>query len=165
MLRRVVKRGAGIAAVLALLSAGGAYAAPGGAGTETFTEHLHEAELFSFATENPCTGAPGTLTAIAANAVFHITAKANGQFSVTGTAEGTATFTPEEPGGVSYSGHFASWFGEALNNKNELGHETGTFVLDGADGSRLVVHTSDHLSTNAHGEITVQFERLGAHCG
>jgi hypothetical protein len=162
---RCIKRGAAIAAVLALTSGGAAYAAAGGAGTETFTEHQHDVELFSFPTENPCTGAQGTLTAIASKAVFHITTHADGNFWVTGTAEGTATFTPEEAGGVFYSGHFASWFGEALNEKNSVAHDTNTFVLNGTDGSRVTVHMKDHLSTNAHGEITVQFEKFSAHCG
>lgn len=163
---RCIGRGAGIAVALALLApSANALAAPGGAGTETFTEHGHNVLLFSMPTENPCTGAPGTLTAIAANEVFHATTQADGQFWVTGTAEGTATFTPEEPGGVSYSGHFATWFGEALNNKNSREHSTGTFVLSGTDGSRVIVHMTDHLSTNANGVITAQFERFNAHCG
>lgn len=160
-----IKRGAAIAAVLALTSGGAAYAAAGGAGTETFTEHQHGVELFSFPTENPCTGAKGTLAAIASNAVFHVTTQADGNFWVTGTAEGTGTFTPEEAGGVFYSGHFASWFGEALNEKNSVSHDTSTFVLNGTDGSRVIVHMTSHLSTNAHGAITVQFEKFNAHCG
>lgn len=162
---RCIRRVATVAAVLALVSCGAAYAAAGGAGTETFTEHQHNVELFSFPTENPCTGAQGTLRAIAANSVFHVTTQADGQFWVTGTAEGTATFTPEEAGGVSYSGHFASWFGEALNEKNSVMHETGTFVLNGTDGSRVIVHTRGHLGTNANGEVTVQVEKFSAHCG
>lgn len=160
-----IKRGAVLAAVLALVSGGVAYAAAGGAGTETLTEHQHNVELFSFPTENPCTGAEGTLTAIASNSVFHITTQADGDAWVTGNAEGTATFTPEEAGGVFYSGHFKSWFGEELNNKNMVLHETGTFVLNGTDGSRVVVHTTGHLGTNANGKVTVQFEKFRAHCG
>lgn len=160
-----IKRGVAIAAALALMSGGVAYAAGKGAGTETFTEHQHNVELFSFPTQNPCTGAQGTLTAIAANSVFHITTQADGNFWVTGTAEGTATFTPEEAGGVSYSGHFTSWFGEALNSKNSVAHDTNTFVLKGTDGSRVIVHMKSHLSTNAHGAITAQFEKSSAHCG
>lgn len=162
---RWTRRGAAIVAVLALLPVGAAYAAAGGAGTETLTEHEHNVELFSFPTENPCTGAAGTLTAIASNAVFHITTQADGDHWVTGTAEGIATFTPEEAGGVLYSGHFASWFGEALNNKNSVAHDTSTFVLNGTDGSRVIVHMKDHLSTNAAGAVTAQFEKINAHCG
>lgn len=160
-----IRRGAVIATVLTLLSAGAAYAASGGAGTETLTEHQRNVELFSFETENPCTGAKGTLAAIASKAVFHLTTQADGNFWVTGTAEGTATFTPEEEGGVLYSGHFASWFGEALNNRNSVSHDTSTFVLNGTDGSRVIVHMKSHLSTNAKGAVTVQFEKSSAHCG
>ncbi|HWX96476.1 MAG TPA: hypothetical protein VNZ01_06450 [Solirubrobacteraceae bacterium] len=163
MLRRVMRLLA-LTATLSALSASSALAAKGGAGTETFTEHAHEVLLFSFSTENQCTGAEGTLSAIAANEVFHITTHADGDLWVTGTAEGTATFVPFGPG-VSYSGHFVNWFGEALNQKNQVGHSTGTFVLTGTDGSRVVIHMTSHLSTNAHGAVTVEFERSSVHCG
>jgi hypothetical protein len=149
---------------LAALAASPASAAPGGAGTETFTEHAHEVPLFSFPIVNECTGVAGTLSAVAANEVFHITTHADGDLWVTGTAEGTVTFVPFEEG-VSYSGHFATWFGEAVNNKNSVGHSTGTFVLAGTDGSRAVIHMTSHLSTNAHGAVTVEFEKSSLHCG
>ena len=67
---RMIKRMArvtGLAFVLAMLGAGTALAAKGGAGTETLTEHVHNEVLFSFPLENQCTGAPGVLSATAAN--------------------------------------------------------------------------------------------------
>jgi hypothetical protein len=163
--RTLATLAAGLGTALAIASATTAMAAKGGAGTETFTEHAHEVVLFSFPTQNPCTGEEGTLTATAANEVFHATSQADGQFWVTGTAEGTVTFTPVGPEGVSYSGHFATWFGEALNQKNHIEHGTGTFVLRAANGSQVVVHMNSHLSTNASGEITAEFHRESAHCG
>lgn len=154
-----------LAVVLVVASAATALAAKGGAGTETFTEHAHETVLFSMLTANPCTGEEGTLTAVASNEVFHITTQADGQFWATGTAEGTVTFTPVAAGGAVYSGHFATWFGEALNQKNHIEHGTGTFVLRAANGSQVVVHMNSHLSTNAAGEVTAEFEKQSAHCG
>jgi hypothetical protein len=82
-----------------------------------------------------------------------------------GTYEGTATFTPEDPSGVSASGHFAVWFGAAGNNKNEVETNTNTFNLRGSDGSHIVIHASSHVSTNGAGAVTVNFEKMKAHCG
>lgn len=158
-------RAAGLAIVIVFASASIALAANGGAGTETFTGHAHDEVLFSAPTTNPCTHEEGVITAIAANEVFHLTTHADGTFWATGTAEGTVTFTPLEAGGLAYSGHFASWFGEALNRKNHVEHDTNTFVLRAADGSQVVVHMKDHLSTNAAGEVTAEFENESAHCG
>ena len=71
MSRRVV-RAACLAAVVALVSAGAALADAGGQGTVTITTHRHNVVLFS-APATTCTGAPGTITATAANEVFHVT--------------------------------------------------------------------------------------------
>jgi len=165
MSRRVV-RAVSLAAVIALLTAGAALADAGGQGTVTITQHANNVQFFSMPVTNPCTGAPGTLTAVAANEVFHETSFTMGpEFWVTGTAEGTATFTPDDPQGVSASGHFAAWFGESSNNKNDVQHDTSTFQLTGSDGSHVVVHAADHLSTNANGVVTVNFSNFDFHCG
>src|SRR5881275_771777 len=159
MSRRVV-RIASLAAVVALLTAGAALADAGGQGTVTITEHAHNVTLFSDPVTNPCTGEPGTLTAIAANEVFHITFfTVSDEFWVTGTDEGTVTFTPNDPNGVSASGHFASWFGESFNDKNDVQHSTNTFNLKATDGSHIVIHETFHLSTNAAGVVTVNFDK------
>src|SRR5436305_15204921 len=118
MSRRVV-RIASLAAVVALLTAGAALADAGGQGTVTITEHAHNVTLFSDPVTNPCTGEPGTLTAIAANEVFHVTFyTVSDELWVTGTAEGTITFTPDDPNGVSASAHFAAWYGATFNEKD-----------------------------------------------
>jgi hypothetical protein len=148
------------------LGTGAAFAAAGGQGTVTMTTHDHDVVLFSMPVTNPCTGAPGTLTAVAANEVFHATFFTNGdEFWVTGTDEGTATFTPDDPSGVSATGHFTSWFGESSNNQNDVQHDTNTFNLTGTDGSRAVVHATDHLGTNANGVVTVNFSNFEFSCG
>jgi hypothetical protein len=166
MLRRVALRAGGLAAVLALLSAGIAFAAAGGSGTVTETEHAHNEVVLSHEGTNPCNGEPGTLTAIAVNSVFHVTFFENGdEFWVTGTDEGTATFTPSNPKGVSDSGHFTMWFGTSHNNKNEVEHSTSTFNLVGSDGSHIVIHGRSHTSTNATGVVTVSFEIKEVRCG
>src|SRR5881396_4114366 len=164
MTRRLV-RGGIVAAVVALLTAGAALADAGGRGTVTITTHDHDVTLFSDPVTNPCTAAPGTLTAVAANEVFHVTFFTNGdEFWVTGTQEGTATFTPDDPNGVSASGHFASWFGESLNEKNDVSHDTFNLQLRATDGSHIVAHETAHLSTNAAGVVTVNFDKMSVSC-
>ena len=164
MTRRLVEA-ATLAAVVALLSAGAALADAGGQGTVTITEHAHDVTLFSDPVTNPCTGQPGTLTAIAANEVFHVTFfTVSDEFWVTGTDEGTITFTPDDPNGVSASGHFAAWFGESLNEKNDVQHDTFNLTLTNTDGSHVVVHETTHLSTNAAGVVTVNFDKMSVSC-
>jgi hypothetical protein len=154
-----------MACAIALLPAAGAFAAAGGSGTVTETKHAQNVVLFSIPVHNPCTGTPGTLTATAASEVFHVTFFETGPEGwVTGTAQGEVTFAPEEAGGVSAVGHFAEWFGGSFNNKNTVEHSTSNFNLQNSDGSHVVVHGASHLSTNAAGEVTRQFEGLEPRC-
>ena len=75
---------------------------------------------------------------MSANEVFHVTFFTSGdEFWVTGTDEGTATFTPDDPTGISASGHFASWFGESSNNKNDVQHNVYNLTLTNTDGSHV----------------------------
>jgi hypothetical protein len=165
MFRRAVQL-SWLVAVVGLLSAGAALADAGGQGTVTTTQHDQDVVFFSDSVVNPCTGAPGTVTAVAANEVFHETFfTVSDEFWVTGTAEGTATFTPDDPNGVSATGHFVDWFGESFNEKNDVQHFTQTFNLQGTDGSRLVAHETAHLSTNGSGDLTVSFDKMNVTCG
>jgi hypothetical protein len=163
MARRLILA-ASLVAALALASAVAALADAGGNGTVTMTQHANNVTLFSFPTVNPCDPSDtGTLTAVAANEVFHVTfftAPGADEFWVTGTDEGTVTFTPDNPSGVSASGHFAAWFGESFNNKNDVQHSTNTFVLKTSDGHQMVMHETFHLSTNAAGVVTVSFDKM-----
>jgi hypothetical protein len=162
----IAVRAAGLAAVLIAVSSGVALAEKGGAGTETITEHARDTVIFPpEVVKNPCTGEVGTLTSVAANAIFHVTTQADGNMWLTLNAEGTATFKPEKSGGVEYSGHFHDWFGQSLNTKNEVEHSTSTYVLRASNGSQVTVHTVGHLSTNAAGEVKAEFETTGVQCG
>lgn len=163
MFRRTRWIGATALAV-ALACSASAFAA--GAGTETFTEHAHELTIIDNTEgHNPCTGEPGTLLAVAKNFKFHETKQADGNSWVTGTANGEATFTPTEPGGADYAGHFTIWFGGSNNNKNEVEHETSTFELKGSDGSTVHVKGRLHFSTNAKGEVKVETMIKEVRCG
>src|SRR5262249_55055511 len=164
MLKRLLQA-AGLAAVVALLAAGAALADAGGQGTVTITTHDNNVPLFSDHVTNLCTGESGTFSAVATNEGFHVTFFTNGdEVWVTGTDEGTATFTPDNPSGVSASGHFAGWFGESLNNKNDVQHDTFSVTLTDTDGSHLIAHEITHLSTNAAGVVTVVFDKMSLSC-
>ena len=161
-----VLRAMSLAAAIALLTAGGALADAGGRGTVTSTQQLRDFVAFSADMPNPCTGEQGHLTAFVKTAVFHVTSFTTGpEFWLTGTDEGIATFIPDDPHGVSLSGHFAQWFGESLNNRNDVAHFTGTFNLRGTDGSHVVVTETNHVSFNANGVMTVSFDKVNVHCG
>jgi hypothetical protein len=155
-----------LAAGLALLTTGAALADAGGQGTVTITQQFRDTLLFSQPVTNPCTGASGTITGTAHTGIEHETYFTSGpEFWFTSTAEGAATFTPDDPDGVAASGHFAEWFGESFNNKNDVQHSTSTFRLKGSDGSHIVLHEVAHFSTNANGVISVSFDNTGLHCG
>src|SRR4029078_12969180 len=118
-----VLRAASLAAAIALLTTGGSLAGAGGPGTVPTPQQFRDISLFDSpqAITNPCTGEAGTLTAIAHTAVFHTTSFTTGTgFWLTTTAEGTATFPPTDPNGVTASGHFAEWHGVSINNRNEV---------------------------------------------
>jgi hypothetical protein len=73
MARRVVLA-AGVVAALSLASATATLANAGNQGTVSITQHANNVTLFSFAIANPCDPSDtGTLTAVAANEVFHVT--------------------------------------------------------------------------------------------
>ena len=151
-----------LAVAVALVAAASAGAT--GAGAVSFTKHFNNEVLFSDHDVNPCTGAPGTVTATATNGVFHITTLANGTFWATFTAQGTITFVPDNPTDASASGHFAAWDGDNANLHNET--ETSTFnaVLVGSDGSHVGTHDTFHMSTSASGG-SITFDKPHFTCG
>jgi hypothetical protein len=94
--------------------------------------------------------------------VFHTTEFEDGRFHVTGTQVGRFTATDN---GVTYNGHFTSWFGANGNSKSF----TATFTLSatgtGDDGSKVHLHAVAHVTVNAKGDVTVRFERFRIRCG
>jgi len=144
----------GLALAISVLAAGTALAGPGGAGTVSVTNHFHGV-IDQESGVNPCTGQSGVLTLIATNAVEHITTNANG-FWATFTAEGVATFAPDN--GSPISGHFAVWDGENGNLQNQTA--TGTFNVH-IDG--VTVHETIHMSLSASG-ISTSFDKSVLSC-
>jgi len=159
-MRRLVQFGlvAGTLGSLLMLGAPAAFA--GGNGAQTFTQHDHNI-TDTHPDVNPCTGDPGTLNETF-NDVFHGTINKTGSW-FTGTAEGWFTFVPDDPAKVTYTGHFATWFGDENNLQNDVEHSTLNIHATGSDGSTLAFHENAQAAMNANGVITVSFDKIS--CG
>lgn len=136
-----------------------------GNGATSFTQTFHNAtQTFSPpdpSASNPCTGAAATIQ-LTYNGVFHITVNGAGDGWVTGTQTGAIVLTPVDPTQPSYTGHFATWFGGAENNRNFLDHFTFSVNAVGSDGSTLTFHETGHFSVSASG-MTETFDKTS--CG
>ena len=126
--------------------------------TCTFTQNMHGATA-TFPTNVPCVDPPNSsptgLLTITYNDVFHIAVNKAGDAWVTGTTEGNFSFAPFPPRTVSYTGHFASWFGLSFNRNNSVVHDTFNVHGTGSDGSTLSFHMVDHMSMSASGIVLV----------
>jgi hypothetical protein len=133
----------------------------------TLTFHEHQAPD-TFTDVIPCIGNGqelGTITTVE-NGVLHITAAAldaDGNpippYHVTGTFTGSVTAVPQDPSLPTFTGHFTTWFGENSNQKSFSSTFTFTVIATGSDGSTLKFHETAHVSVNAQGEVTVEFDR------
>lgn len=133
----------------------------------TLTDHEHHA-VDTFTDFFPCIGNGQELATITTveNGVIHITAAgldADGNpippYHITGTFTGTFTADPQDPSLPTFTGHFTSWFGENSNQKTFNGTSTFTIIATGSDGSRLRFHDTFHVTVNANGEVTVEFDK------
>lgn len=114
------------------------------------TVHMHNlSETFNDVV--PCTDppVPAVVTISKGNLVFHITQLDNGTYWATFTEEGS--FSAVSATGVTYSGHFAAWDGEAWNLRNATFTATFNITASGSDGSRLSAHALMHMSFDANG--------------
>jgi hypothetical protein len=161
-MNKIVKMGLVVVAVglLGMLGAPAAFA--GGNGAVTFTQHDRDVVDVS-SDVNPCTGDTGTLTMTYSD-VFHGTINKTGSW-FTGTLQGTIEFVPDNPAAVTYSGHFAAWFGDENNLRNDVEHSTFNAHLTGTDGTTVGVHDNAQATMNANGVITVSFDHALISCG
>jgi hypothetical protein len=161
-MNKIVKMGLVVVAVgsLGMLAAPAAFA--GGNGAVTFTQHDRDVVDVS-SDVNPCTGDTGTLTMTYSD-VFHGTINKTGSW-FTGTLQGTIEFVPDNPAAVTYSGHFAAWFGDENNLRNDVEHSTFNAHLTGTDGTTVGVHDNAQATMNANGVITVSFDHALISCG
>jgi hypothetical protein len=153
---RILAAGALLGLLVALLSPIAAVAQ-----AETTTIHFSGTE--SRTDVNPCTGAPGTLTEML-KGVTHITELPNGTEHETTTLTGTFTFVPNDPSQPTYSGHETIWDGENFNTKTIAVTFTGHVNARGSDGSRITDHFVAHVTINANGTATVEFDTERLSC-
>lgn len=120
--------------------------------TTTQTQNIHGP--FAPFHVDPACGAPGGTISGTGNAVFHITVNNAGDTWITTTQEAWFTLVPDT-GPVTYSGHFAAWFGASLNNQNMVVHDITNARATGSDGSTLTLNVVDHLSVSANGQVNM----------
>lgn len=147
-----------VGAVLGLVILTASTALADGNGATTFTQTFHNA-VDSMSLTNPCTGVPGTVT-ITYNGVIHYTINKAGDFWITGNQTGDFSLVPSVDGQPSYTGHFHDWFGASDNNQNNVNHFTFQLQGVGSDGSTLSFHETEHISTDANGNIVVSFDKM-----
>jgi hypothetical protein len=129
------------------------FAAPAAAApATTSTQNFHGA-FPPFHVDSTCGAPSGTVNATG-NAIFHITVNAAGDTWITNTQEAWFTLTPDT-GTVTYSGHFAVWFGASLNQNNYVLHDVLNIHATGSDGSTITVNAVDHLSVSASGQVNM----------
>ncbi len=123
------------------------------AGATSSTQNFHGAFPPMQVTPLCGSAAPGGTLYSTGNAVFHITINAAGDEWVTTTQEAWFSLVPDT-GTVTYTGHFATWFGFSLNRNNSVAHDVFNIQATGSDGSTVSINIVDHLSMSATGEIT-----------
>ena len=94
---------------------------------------------------NPCTGTTGTVVDNEQD-VFHITTLANGTLHLTGHGIATVTFTPDDPGQVSYTGHETFALSESSGASNYVTTSTQNLRLKGSDGTFITIRERTHLT-------------------
>ena len=146
MIRRLLVVFAVLAATVVLASPASA------AGAASSTQNFHGA-FPPFHVDSTCGAPAGTITGTG-NAVFHITVNAAGDVWITSTQEAWFTLTPDV-GTVTYSGHFAAWFGTSINQNNSVLHDTINVRAIGSDGSTVTINLVDHMSTSASGQVNL----------
>ena len=123
------------------------------------TETIHE-RFDTTMLDTACTGAIVPIH-VRGRSVFHITEFADGRFHLTGTQIGRFTTTDA---GITYTGRFTIWFGENSNTKSFNGTFTFSATGKGSDGSRLRLKAVAHVTVNARGNVTTEFERFRTVC-
>jgi hypothetical protein len=132
------------------------------ASTCTYTQNLHGVTQ-SFPSNVPCVDPPNSVTGIVTltyNVVNHVTVNTAGDAWFTTTQAGTFSFTPFDPNGLSYSGHFAIWFGASFNQNNGVLPDIFNLHGTASDGTKLSFHMIDHASITSTGVVTSSFSKV-----
>jgi hypothetical protein len=137
--------------------------APAANAASADVETIHFGGTFSQADANPCTGAPGTFT-VTFKGVSHTTTNPDGTLHHTATVNGEQTFTPDDPAQPSYTGKFTAWDGQNGTRKTITLSAAFHDQLTGSDGSRIRDRGVVHMTLNANGTVTVDFDRFVLQC-
>jgi hypothetical protein len=137
--------------------------APAASAASADVETIHFGGTFSQPGVNPCTGAPG-MFAVTFKGVSHTTTNPDGTLHHTATVNGEQTFTPDDPAQPSYAGKFTAWDGQ--NGTRQTITLSAAFHdrLTGSDGSTIYDRGVVHMTLNANGTVTVDFDRFVLEC-
>lgn len=127
--------------------------------TVSFTQTFHNV-TDSAHVQQPCTGAPGTVTTTYDVIVFHVTLDTTtGTGHMTETGAGSLVFVPDDSTLPTLTGHFVTRDDENQNIDNFAATATFTFESTGSDGSHLRGHFLAHMSVSAT-SVTIQFFKM-----
>ncbi len=138
-------------------------AAPAASVASPTVETIHFGGTFSQADANPCTGAPGTFT-VTFKGVSHTTTNPDGTLHHTATVNGDLRFTPDDPAQPSYTGKFTAWDGQNGTRNTITLSAAFHDRLTGSDGSTIRDRGVVHMTLNANGTVTVDFDRFVLQC-
>jgi hypothetical protein len=127
--------------------------------TCTYTQNL-QGVTQSFPSNVSCVDPPNSVTGMLTlryNSVSHVTVNQAGDAWFTNTLAGTFSFAPFDPNGLSYSGHFETWFGASFNQNNTVFHDTFNLHGTASDGTPLSFHMIDHANLSSTGVVTLSF--------
>jgi len=98
--------------------------------------------------------------------VLHVTDFGGGIFHLVDHQTGTATFTPDDPSGVTLARHYTTTFSEQSNPPGLQFTVGGPFnvVGAGADGSRVVFHLISRTTRLPDGTVTLSFSVTHFEC-
>jgi hypothetical protein len=140
----------GLAAILAI---------PVAANAQAETQTIH----FSGMTQtepavNPCSGAPGTLTETVTEGVEHLTTNPDGTFHESFRITAAITFTPDDPSQPTLTGTSTDGMGQNVTSKTSTLTARFSGSATGSDGSVVSLHGVVHVTLNAGGTVTVDFD-------
>ncbi len=114
---------------------------------------------------NPCSGVPGTLTETVTQGVEHLTTNPDGSYHQSFRITAAITFTPDDPSQPTLTG--TTTFGTGQNVTSKTSTLTAAFSgrATGSDGSSVSLHGVVHVTVNADGTTTVDFQMERVSCG
>ena len=151
--------GATLLAGAVLVSSAGVATANVGQRPETIT--VHDTAPDETVVDVVCGGQLASITLSNTRFVFHSTAFADGRIHVTGTFIQDFTWTQN---GETFTGHLTGWFGDNVNSKSFNATFTLSGQAKGSQGSKAAVRGLAHVTVNANGETTTEFDSFAVTC-